>query len=100
MGSFLEIDGNKEVFQAIKVDCTGLEPVTFSVSWRRASQLRQQSVNKTVYANLDQVFAVAKSCKHRSILRNELDFPRIASVSKIGGLTVEPVTPTRKGCAI
>ena len=26
-----------------QMDCTGLEPVTFSVSWRRASQLRQQS---------------------------------------------------------
>ena len=80
-----------------KVDCTGLEPVTFSVSWRRASQLRQQSVNQTVYAILNYVFAVAKSCKQRSIRRNVLGFPRIASVSNMGGLTVEPVTPTRKG---
>ena len=32
-----------EDLQIEEVDRTGLEPVTFSVSWRRASQLRQRS---------------------------------------------------------
>lgn len=93
------------------VNRTGLEPVTFSVSWRRASQLRQRSVppsisapgslaNESLSMSKTHCPAVAAAqAMQRSSRGSALDFPTSTKVSQMGGLTVEPDTPIRSGCA-